>query len=553
MSNSGKLYLLLFKSGIKRDGTPFQGDYCTSGQWVRWYQGYLRTIGGMLGVNPNFEPNLANTSVVVPYLFCEPNDRDNDKKLQFYTIHWAASVLDRVRCITVRVNTMTLVSNDPIGVLGLDLQDQHSVEILPIITREGKRILFCFTENMINLFNVVDAKFYQVNPIYPNQALQPVTFTTDAGGLPEGSTAGGMYYFNPYLILFGTNGQVLFSSSSNPYDFSKLTNPDEGASLIEIGTDKVIAARAIRGGNYSPTLLFWTLSTVVQVNNIAVNTLASKLDLKVVPISLTCSILSSNCIAEYNGFFYWWGTDNFYIYNGIVDTIDNQINLNFALNKLDLARREQVFAVEMRRYKEVWWFAPDKQYNDIKNIGCTYVIIYNIMESSWYDIELHRNAGLFVTSEGEIYTIGKSIDRNDLRDYVFRHEIARDEIIDLGLVSQKTNKIQANWTSPIVSFASFGPDKSVEGINRQTMLERIEPDTVLLIDEEEPILNLQLEGQYYPNSVVSNISSKEFNIKTTDKWDARFQARQIRMKFETTSALQMGNWMMLLKIGDENK
>ena len=45
------LYPLLFKPGIKRDGTLFQSEYCTDGQWVRFQRGTAKKIGGMRSIN----------------------------------------------------------------------------------------------------------------------------------------------------------------------------------------------------------------------------------------------------------------------------------------------------------------------------------------------------------------------------------------------------------------------------------------------------------------------------------------------------------------------
>ena len=62
-----RLYPLLFKSGIKKDGTPFQGEYCTDGQWVRWQRGNVRKIGRMLGANVAFEP--IEVPEILPFLY----------------------------------------------------------------------------------------------------------------------------------------------------------------------------------------------------------------------------------------------------------------------------------------------------------------------------------------------------------------------------------------------------------------------------------------------------------------------------------------------------
>ena len=38
--------VLRSEPGIKRDGTKFDGNFYTDGQWVRWQRGLPRKIGG---------------------------------------------------------------------------------------------------------------------------------------------------------------------------------------------------------------------------------------------------------------------------------------------------------------------------------------------------------------------------------------------------------------------------------------------------------------------------------------------------------------------------
>ena len=38
--------VLKSEPGIKRDGTKFDGNFYTDGQWVRWQRGLPRKIGG---------------------------------------------------------------------------------------------------------------------------------------------------------------------------------------------------------------------------------------------------------------------------------------------------------------------------------------------------------------------------------------------------------------------------------------------------------------------------------------------------------------------------
>ena len=42
-----QVFPITFKPGILKDGSPFQGEYCTNGQWTRFFRGFPQNIGGM--------------------------------------------------------------------------------------------------------------------------------------------------------------------------------------------------------------------------------------------------------------------------------------------------------------------------------------------------------------------------------------------------------------------------------------------------------------------------------------------------------------------------
>src|ERR1700712_4638554 len=57
-----QLFPLLPKAaGFLQDGSLYQGDYCTDGQWVRFYQGKPKKIGGQLAIQ-----KVNNNEYIVP-------------------------------------------------------------------------------------------------------------------------------------------------------------------------------------------------------------------------------------------------------------------------------------------------------------------------------------------------------------------------------------------------------------------------------------------------------------------------------------------------------
>jgi hypothetical protein len=111
-------------------------------------------------------------------------------------------------------------------------------------------------------------------------------------------------------------------------------------------------------------------------------------------ISSQTSILSSQCVIEYDGIYYWIGVDRFLLYNGVVKEIPNPMNQNYFFDNLNYAQRQKVWATKVPRFGEIWWFYPRGDSTE-----CNDAIIYNVREATWYDagtaIGSRRSAGYF--------------------------------------------------------------------------------------------------------------------------------------------------------------
>ena len=88
-------------------------------------------------------------------------------------------------------------------------------------------------------------------------------------------------------------------------------------------------------------------------------------------------------MVDYDGVFYWIGTDRFLMFNGVVREVPNALNLNYFFDGLNYSQRQKVFAVKVPRFGEIWWMYPRGD-----AIECTHAIIYNVRENTWYDTPL---------------------------------------------------------------------------------------------------------------------------------------------------------------------
>jgi len=203
------------------------------------------------------------------------------------------------------------------------------------------------------------------------------------------SVSGGTCMLYPYLFVYGSNGLIQNSAAG---DFTNWVSTDANANNVS-GT-KVVKGVPLRGGTTSPAGLFWSLDQLTRVTyspqTIGTATLYWRYDI----ISTSITIMSSNCVVEYDGLYYWIGIDRFFVYNGVVQEIINNTNLNYFFDNINFSQRQKVWGTKVTRWGEVWWFYPKGNATE-----CTDAIIYNVRDKIWYDAGqaygAQRSAGVF--------------------------------------------------------------------------------------------------------------------------------------------------------------
>ena len=225
----------------------------------------------------------------------------------------------------------------------------------------------------------------------------PVTSTTmapmkDTGGANPTNTfievSGGVVALHPYVFVYGNAGLIKNCSAGDPTDWNSAD-----ANEVNVAAGKIIKGLPVRGGSNSPSGLFWSLDSLIRVSYIGgVGTPAQYWRYDI--ISSQSSIMSSQCVIEYDGIYYWIGTDRFLMYNGVVQEIPNNMNQNYFFDNLNYDQRQKVWATKVPRFGEVWWFYPRGDSTE-----CNDAIIYNIREKTWYDagtaLGSQRSAGYF--------------------------------------------------------------------------------------------------------------------------------------------------------------
>jgi hypothetical protein len=211
--------------------------------------------------------------------------------------------------------------------------------------------------------------------------------TTGGGELPAGvSLTGGVVTLHPYTFIFGNDGYVAWSVPGDPADYT-----GAGSGSANITSQKIVRAIALRGGpGNAPSGLFWSADSLIRVSFVG-STEIFQFD----TISTQSSILSAQSVIEYDGIFYWVGTDRFLMFNGVVREVENNLNINFFFDNLNNQYRQKVFATKVPRFGEIWFCFPFGTSTEPN-----WAVVYNVRENTWYDTPLPeggRSAGSFAT------------------------------------------------------------------------------------------------------------------------------------------------------------
>ena len=331
---------ILSQPGIKRDGTRLEGEYYIDGQWTRWQRGLPRKMGGYKALVTNL-PELVR-------------GMDSYSKDGIQYIHLGAQ------------NSLSqyLINNDGIAVAVHDRT--------PVSLSGDPNTLWQFE----HFYDSVAAKTRIIGHAPANLQIDNSTPSTiwlgdvDGTGALVDSTlptvSGGIVALGPYLMTFGSNGQIGWSAPNNPSSL---------ASSAFVTPQKVIKGLPLRSSSTGPAGIFWSLDSIIRGTWVG-GTTVWDFD----TLTAGISVLSSQGIIEYDGVFYWLGVDRFLMFNGVVREIPNQMNINWFFDHLNINQRQKVFAYKVPRFGEIWWCFP---YGEAEE--CTHAIIYNVRENTWYD------------------------------------------------------------------------------------------------------------------------------------------------------------------------
>lgn len=499
-ANDGKYYPVYSQPGIKRDGTVFAGKNYIDGQWVRFYEGLPRKMGGYKLIVPDL-PNIPRG------LFNFPQTPD-------FNIYIGDQSSLKRQLIDEQANRLgPLVDVTPVGFVN-DPNNIWQFDVMFSTISNSNTLIAHAAPNLFSITNDVDT------PVYYG------TVGSSASLVPTGQfVSGGVCAFQPFLFMFGNAGEVLWSEANDP---STIMGD------ARIASQKIVAGLPTRGGNSAPAGLLWSLDSVIRVTQAGTNDIEFRFD----TVTSQSSILSSRSVIEYDGLYMWAGIDRFLFYNGTVQEIPNDFCQNFFYLNLDESKRQKVWATKVPQYGEVWWFFPSKQ---SPNGECDMAVIYNKRLNVWYTAILQRGCGYFEQVFADPIWADNTPDINNMYS-IWWHEKG----VDKNVGGART-AIPSHFTTGSIAWNAIDPQKTFLGLERKVDLYSFEPDLIQVGD-----MTLTVSGQDYARSPLVDSDPYPFS-PTTTKIDMREQRREMYLRFDSNVVggfYQMGQSLVLMRYGD---
>lgn len=492
---------LILKSqpGIKRDGTKYDGDFYTDGQWVRFQRGLPRKIGGYRSINKYLsEISRGFTSFSQQGLeYCHSGSSTMLVRFTIDSSYNSSIISDR---------TPTTLSDNVYNKWTFNYEFDSSTTDNLLIAHVAPNGLYVTNDSGGQIF---------VGSVTGTSVLTEVT-------LPAGANAtGGIVALHPYLFYYGSSGVVGWSAPGDPTDLS-----GTGSGIQRPWGQKIIKAMPLRAGSgQAPSGIFWAYDAVLRASFTGGATVF-QFDV----LATDTSIMSPDCVVDFDGVFFWIGVDRFLMFNGVVRDVPNQMNINWFFDNLNASQRSKVFGFKVPKFGEIWWCYPRGNATE-----CTHAIIYNVREDSWYDTKLPssgRSAACFNNSFAAPLMIDAVPEESGYRTWI--HE-------------QGTDEIDQQTVSPVLSyFETADLSALVQGQNSQLRITCIEPDFIQSGD-----MNLYVTGRSNARAASVTSMQKTFpeNAQSVEQQLVflKDMRRELRVKFESNAV--GGNYQMGQIIG----
>ena len=354
---------IVSEAGVQRDGTRLAARAYVDALWCRFQRGLPKKIGGYQQVTDT-----------VPEITRGMHQFSEDNTQYLHLGH--PNTLGQYR--VSNGTSGAFFDRTPAGFV-TDVNNLWQFTIFADTAGTGNHVLVAHAApNALDIDNSTGGNIY-IGTVTDSAVLSTTGLNADVTvGWNTGTfgpPTGGVLITGQYLFSYGSRGRI---TQSQPNDLSAL--PVE----YNVGTEKIVIGKALRGSGTGPAALFWSLNQIIRATFSGGAT-----DFAIDVIDDSISIMSSQAVVETDGVFYWPGIDRWYMFNGVVREMPNTYNDNWFFDNLNYTHRNKVFGVKIPRFGEIWWCYPRGSATE-----CTHAVIYNYRENFWFDTPLPDQDGV---------------------------------------------------------------------------------------------------------------------------------------------------------------
>ena len=495
--------MLASAPGIKRDGTRFDNEHYTDGRWCRFQRGKPKKIGGYQQVTDT-----------VPEVTRGMHSFSADDIQYLHLGH--PNTLGQYLVSNGTLNSFN--DRTPAG-FNADLNNLWQFDVFADTSGSGNHVLVAHAaQNGQNIDNSVNGTLY-IDSIEAGTPLS--TAGLDAAWNGAEATSGGCVVSGIFIWTYGSEGLIV---QSQPNDLSS------APVATNIGAQKIVKGMPLRGSGQGPAALFWGLDILIRATFIpggGATTPSFAYDV----IARGITIMSSQGVIEMDGIYYWPGVDRWYMFNGVVREIPNNMNQNWFFDNINFNARQKCFGFKIPRYGELWWCYPRGSATE-----CTHAVVYNVREGYWFDTPLPdnddlnqgRTAGVYA----DVYQRPFMVDNDDNTSgggrTIWQHETAVD-------------KIRASQVSAVQSFFETHEFSLLDQqmADKSLSVARVEPDILQVGD-----MTLQVRGRPNANADVVDGDTRTIfaSPSTSDEETVKFKEIKRLMSFKFESNVGGGDY-----------
>ncbi len=504
MSEDTKPFPVACRPGIRRDGSSLETAEFRDGKWTRWHFSRARKIGGYRRI---IQGGIDSLYAINLY-----------PKNNIGWTHMAA--IDGVLQVTLNGDTglgSSVVDRTPGSyVSAADALWSFSTMYDDAAGSDYTRIMAHVAPNLEHIDSSTPGLLY-------SGRVDGSDTLTLVGTAP--AVSGGMAIIQPYAFLFGSDGDINWSDANTPTVWA---GGDAGSDRI---TDKKIVYGAPTRGATVPTGLFWSLDALIRATYVGG---AGIWSFNIVADDI--SIMSSRCVAKYDGVFFWVGNGRFFFYDGVVRELPNNYNLDWFFDNINKNSRQKVFTITNQRFGEIWFCFPFGSATE-----CTHAAIFNVRGKYWYDTELPADGRVSGFESSTFWWPIMGCTNGNLH----LHEYGYDKI-----TGSRVEPIEAYYKTSDISWLTTGPGKNAwVGEDRWNKLLLIEADWV----NQSGNININVYHRAYANEDEVQTGDTIVVTENTDVSKIKLTGRITTLKFSSNDQggfFQQGELLLHFGVDD---